>query len=145
MHMRKRNRLRGLLGLLVVTALVLSVSVYAPADTVQDKKQQVEQIKNEVQAIDSRLDIVVEQYNTAVLRAEQNRAAIQHNEANIATMQEQIKERQAILGARLREMYMIGNTDFSRCSPTARAWTISSPTSHWRGASATTTSASSSR
>ncbi len=111
MHMRKRNRLRGLLGLLVVTALVLSASGYAPADTVQDKKQQVEQIKNEVQAIDSRLDIVVEQYNTAVLRAEQNRAAIQHNEANIAAMQEQIKERQAILGARLREMYMTGNTD----------------------------------
>lgn len=111
MHTRRRNQLRGLLGLLLITALVLSVSGYAPADPVQDKKQQVEQIKNEVQAIDSRLDIVVEQYNTAVLRVERNRQAIQNNEANISAMQETIKERQAILGARLREMYMTGNTD----------------------------------
>jgi cell wall-associated NlpC family hydrolase len=111
LHMYRRSRLRWLMGLLVITALFLSVVGYAPADPVQDKKQQAEQIKNEVLAIDSRMEIVVEQYNLAVLRMEQNREAIEHNEADIATMQQKIRDRQAILGARLREMYMNGNTD----------------------------------
>jgi cell wall-associated NlpC family hydrolase len=91
--------------------LLLPVITFAPADPVQDKKQQLEQIKSEVQAIDSRMDIVVEQYNSAMLRVEENQAAIRRNEAEIASMQETIRERQAILGARLRAMYINGSTD----------------------------------
>ncbi len=111
MHRCQTGRIRSLAGLLVAMALMFTAVAYAPADPVQDKKQQAEQIKNEVQAIDSRMEIVVEQYNSAVLRVEQNRAAIEQNEAEIAAMQETIRERQAILGERLKEMYINGNTD----------------------------------
>ncbi len=111
MHKEARAPLGALAALLVAAALTLSAAAPAPADPVQDKKRQLEQIKNEVQAIDDRLEIVVEQYNSAVLRVEENQAAIRRNEAEIASMQATIRERQAILGARLREMYMRGNTD----------------------------------
>lgn len=111
MHTGRIVTFKALLGLLVITALMLPSLGYAPAQSVQDKKQQLEQIKNEVQAIDNRMEIVVEQYNSAVLRVEENQAAIRRNEAEIASMQAAIQERQAILGARLREMYMNGNTD----------------------------------
>jgi cell wall-associated NlpC family hydrolase len=96
---------------LLLSTLLISATTSAPADRVQEKKNQLQQIKAEVQAIDARLETVVEQYNLTNLRVEQTRAAIRANESRIASLNAQIKERQGILGSRLRELYMNGNTE----------------------------------
>jgi len=103
------KKARAAAALLLTTAMFLSLLPGTAADPLQEKKQRLEEIKRQVQEIDSRLETVVEQHNTTVLRLEQTREEIRRNEASIAAMNARIQERQAILGSRLRSLYMMGD------------------------------------
>ncbi len=107
----RKTLMKGSAVIMLVSALLLSFTVTVSTDTIQEKRQKLEQIKNEVQAIDSKLESIVEQYNLTNLRIEQTRAAIKSNESKIATLTARIRERQRILGERLREMYKQGSAD----------------------------------
>jgi len=81
------------------------------ADPVQDKRSQLEQIKNEVQKIDARLEAVTEQYNTTNLRVQQTKAGIAGVERKLAGLNATLQARRDILGQRIRELYKAGNAD----------------------------------
>ncbi len=106
----KAGKIRAAVSAVMAAALLLSLLPAAFTDPLQEKKQKLEEIKRQVQEIDSRLETVVEQYNTTVWRLEQTREEIRRNEANIAAMNARIQERQAILGSRLRSLYMMGQS-----------------------------------
>ena len=99
-----------------ISALIVSLAVlaYVPgvqADRVQDKRNELERIKSEVQSIDARLEAVTEQYNLTNVRAQQIRAGIAQKERELAALTSQLEERKGILGQRLRELYKSGNAD----------------------------------
>ena len=103
------------------TAIVLSVMLAVIllaisggltfADPIQDKKDELESIKGEVQRIDAQLESVTEQYNITNIRAEQTRASIAEKEQQLASLNAQLEERKDILGQRMRELYKDGNAD----------------------------------
>jgi cell wall-associated NlpC family hydrolase len=89
--------------------LVACIPIYA--DPVQEKRDQLESIKSEVQRIDAQLEAVTEQYNMTNLRAEQTRSAIADMELRLAELNATLQGRKDILGQRLRELYKAGNAD----------------------------------
>ncbi|RJP26677.1 MAG: hypothetical protein C4536_15465 [Actinobacteria bacterium] len=101
------------IALSVTLALVLLIisSGFSYADPVQDKKNELESIKSEVQRIDAQLESVTEQYNLTNLRVEQTRAYIAQKEQELAAINAELEERKDILGQRLRELYKAGNAD----------------------------------
>jgi cell wall-associated NlpC family hydrolase len=108
--MMKRALIRGS-ALLVTAFFLVSALGITAADPLQDKKNELERIKNEVQRIDAQLEAVTEQYNLTRIRVEQAREAIAEKEAQIAELNAELRERQDILGRRLRELYKAGNAD----------------------------------
>ncbi len=101
---------RVLAALLASVVFVCGV-VSAPADPVQDKRRELERIKEEVQRIDARLETVVEQYNLTNYRVQQIRAAIAEKERRLAALTAEMERRKDILGQRVRELYKSGNAD----------------------------------
>jgi cell wall-associated NlpC family hydrolase len=97
---------------IILAGLLIFVSL-APvaADPVQDKKNQLESIKNEVQKIDAQLESITEQYNMTNVRIQQTRDDITRAEAQVASLTSQLQQRKDILGSRLRELYKNGNAD----------------------------------
>lgn len=100
--------------ILSITMAVVFLALSAGAvvsDPVQDKKNELENIKNEVQRIDAQLEVVTEQYNLTNLRVQQVREAIAAKEQEIAALNATLQERRDILGERIRELYKTGNSD----------------------------------
>ncbi len=100
-----------MLSIMLATALLLAAGGFANADPVQEKRDELERIKNEVLRIDSQLETVTEQYNLTNLRVERTRAAIAGREGELAALNAELEERKGILGQRLRELYKAGNAD----------------------------------
>ncbi|MBC7248431.1 MAG: C40 family peptidase [Actinobacteria bacterium] len=96
---------------LLAAAAVLMGSMAAPADPVQQKKEELERIKSEVQRIDARLETITEQYNLTNYRIRQARKAIAEKEAQIAALTAELEFRKDVLGQRMRELYKSGNAD----------------------------------
>lgn len=97
---------------LILAAFLLAVSCgTVSAEPVQDKQAELERIKNEVQRIDAQLEVVTEQYNLTMLRAQQAEASIAAKERELAALTAALEERKDILGQRLRELYKSGNAD----------------------------------
>ncbi|MGQ9704257.1 MAG: C40 family peptidase [Actinomycetota bacterium] len=101
---------RVLVALLVSSLLVLGAAV-APADPVQDKRNELQRIKEEVQRIDAELETLVEQYNLTNYRIQRTRAAIAEKERRLAALTAEMERRKGILGQRVRELYKSGNAD----------------------------------
>jgi len=108
--MARKTTAIALSVMLAVTLLLIS-SGFSFADPVQDKKDELESIKSEVQRIDAQLESVTEQYNLTNLRAEQTRAYIAEKEQQLAALNAELEERKDILGQRMRELYKSGNAD----------------------------------
>lgn len=99
------------LSVMLAVILLLISGGSSFADPVQDKKDELENIKNEVQRIDAQLESVTEQYNLTNLRAEQTRAYIAEKEQQLAALNAELDQRKDILGQRMRELYKAGNAD----------------------------------
>lgn len=99
------------LSLLLITVLMLITCGAATADPMQDKKDELDSIKSEVQRIDTQLEAVTEQLNLTSVRADQIRESIALKEQEIAELNSELQERKDILGERIRELYKAGNTD----------------------------------
>jgi len=99
------------LSVMLAVILLLISGGLSFADPVQDKKDELESIKSEVQRIDAQLESVTEQYNLTSLRAEQTRAYIAQREQELAALNAELEERKDILGLRMRELYKAGNAD----------------------------------
>lgn len=80
------------------------------ASPISDKQSELQQIKGEVQALDTQLETVTEQYNAENIKADQLRAAISDNQARLNQVQSDMAFRQQVLSSRVRELYMQGNT-----------------------------------
>ncbi len=100
----------GLTILLAATAVLLCC-VASHADPVQQKKEELERIKNEVQRIDARLETITEQYNLTNYRIQQTRKVIAEKEAQITDLTAELEFRKDVLGQRMRELYKSGNAD----------------------------------
>lgn len=100
----------GVTALLAATAVLLCCAA-SPADPVQQKKEELERIKNEVQRIDARLETITEQYNLTSYRVQQTRKIIAEKEAQIANLTAELEFRKDVLGQRMRELYKSGNAD----------------------------------
>lgn len=100
----------GVTALLAATAVLLCCAA-SPADPVQQKKEELERIKNEVQRIDARLETITEQYNLTSYRIQQTRKIIAEKEAQIANLTSELEFRKDVLGQRMRELYKSGNAD----------------------------------
>jgi len=99
------------LCLLMAAVYIMLTCGGVAADPVQEKKEELERIKSEVQAIDAQLEAVTEQYNMTNLRVEQIRASIAAKEQEIASLNSTLQHRKDILGKRIRELYKSGNAD----------------------------------
>ena len=97
---------------IMLAALFLFVAL-APvaADPVQDRKDELDRIKGEVQRIDARLESVAEQYNMTNLRVQETRKGIAQKEEELSALSAMLQQRREILGDRLRELYENGNAD----------------------------------
>ncbi len=82
-----------------------------PATPVQDKRAELERIKNEVQTLDGRLEAVVEQYNYTNIKADEIRRAISGNETRLSQLRDELDFRKDVLGSRLRELYKQGGSN----------------------------------
>ncbi|MBN2028578.1 MAG: C40 family peptidase [Actinobacteria bacterium] len=109
--MARKTTVIALSVMLAVILLLISGGLTF-ADPVQDKKDELESIKSEVQRIDAQLESVTEQYNLTNLRAEQTRAYIAQKEQELAALNAELEQRKDILGQRMRELYKAGNADF---------------------------------
>lgn len=107
----KRSGTARFLAFLLASVLVFLTVAAAPADPVQDKRQELERIKEEVQRIDARLETIVEEYNLTNYRIQVNRAAIAEKERRLAALTAEMERRKDILGQRVRELYKSGNAD----------------------------------
>ncbi len=111
---RRKHALKGAYratALLLAAVMFLLTAAVSPADPVQDKRRELERIKEEVQRIDARLETVVEQYNLTNYRVQQTRAAIAEKERRLAALTAEMERRKDILGQRVRELYKSGNAD----------------------------------
>ncbi len=99
------------LSVMLAAVLLVICGGFSYADPIQDKKDELESIKSEVQRIDAQLESVTEQYNITNLRAEQTRASIAEKEQQLAALNAELDQRQDILGQRMRELYKAGNAD----------------------------------
>ncbi len=108
--MTRRTAAVALSVMLAVTLFFMG-GAFGHASPVQDKRNELERIKNEVQRIDAQLGTVTEQYNLTNLRVAQARERIAEKEGQLAALNAELEERKDILGGRLREMYKAGNAD----------------------------------
>ena len=99
------------LCMLMTAAFIMMTCGVIVADPVQEKQEELERIKNEVQSIDAQLEAVTEQYNMTNLRVEQTRASIAATEQEMASLTSTLQQRKDILGKRIRELYKSGNAD----------------------------------
>jgi len=106
-----RRTVTVILCMVITAAFILLTCGVIVADPVQEKKDELERIKNEVQGIDAQLEAVTEQYNMTNLRVEQTRASIAAREQEIASLNSTLQERKDVLGKRIRELYKAGNAD----------------------------------
>lgn len=79
--------------------------------TSQQKRQELERIKNEVNAIDAQLSNATEQYNLACARVEQTQREIAENEAKLDELNAKLAEYRSHLDVRLKSLYIEGNMD----------------------------------
>lgn len=112
---RKRGKAAaGRLVAFLLSILIMLTVTGATADPVrdvQDKRNELERIKDEVQKIDARLETITEQYNLTNYRIQQAKAAIAEKESRLASLTAELERRKDILGQRVRELYKSGNAD----------------------------------
>lgn len=99
------------LSVMLAAIMLLLAGGFSYADPVQDKKDELERIKSQVQSIDAQLETVTEQYNIMSLKVEQTRANIAEMEQQLAALNAELEARKDILGKRMRELYKAGNAD----------------------------------
>ncbi len=101
--------------ILLCLGLVAALSIVPPrgalGDPVQEKKAELERIKEEVQRIDARLETITEQYNLTRYRIERAKEVISEKERELAALTAEMEKRKDILGQRIRELYKSGNAD----------------------------------
>lgn len=82
----------------------------ATASPIADKRQQAVRVKSEVDALDSKLEMAVEDYNEASQRLRDVNRKVAGNQARLAALTAEIDTLQTSLGVRADSMYRNGPT-----------------------------------
>ena len=103
----------------IVVSIVVAMSVAAAvapgaahATPISDKKAKLKAVKQQVEALDTRLEIAVEQYNLATSRLAIVQQQIKVNQAKLDEAQHNLRIARVLLGRRVVSLYKERDTDF---------------------------------
>jgi peptidoglycan DL-endopeptidase CwlO len=107
----RTNRRHALLFLFLALAVLPLAGPATPAPPIESKQAEARQVLAQIQELDSSLELVIDQYNSAQVELDEIKAAQRVNERRLKVARTNLGSAQGSLEARLVELYQNGSPD----------------------------------